>query len=113
MEPEQKAEYLLSFFAKLQTAIVCVCVCARVWLRALAHVHARARMCVCVCVHVCVCVYVCVRMRVRVGACVCLRVCGYVVMGLFWQSFTRPKIINNASAGVVFFIDSRPIFGGF
>ena len=52
-------------------------------------------------------------MRVRVGVCVCLCVCGYVVMGFFWHSITRPKIINNASAVVMFFINSRQILVGF
>ena len=52
-------------------------------------------------------------MRVRVGVCVCLCVCVYVVMGFFWHSITRPKIINNASAVVMFFINSRQILVGF
>ena len=61
----------------------------------------------------CVCVCVCVRMRVRVGVCVCLCVCVYFVIGFFWHSNARPQKNNNASAGVVFFIDSRQIFGRF
>ena len=74
---------------------VCVCVCVRVS--------------VCVCVQVCVCV----RMRVRVGVCVCLCVCGYVVMGLSWHPFTRPKIINNASAGWCFSLIRDRFSAGF
>jgi len=34
-------------------------------------------------------------------------------MGFFWHSITRPKIINNASAVVMFFINSRQILVGF
>ena len=64
-------------------------------------------MCVSVCVQVCVCAYACTCGRV------CLCVCVYVVMGVFWRSITRPKIINNAPAAVMFFINSRQILVGF
>ena len=33
-------------------------------------------------------------------------------MGFFWRSITRPKIINNASAVVMFFINSGQILVG-
>ena len=62
-------------------------------------------MCLCVCKCVCVCVYV--------WACVCLCVCVYVVMRFFWHPITRTKIINNASAVVMFCINSRQILVGF